>query len=200
MKKELVVISGPSGVGKKTVVQAILDQSDRFVVSISATTRKPRIGEQDGQDYFFLTKKEFEKKIQDHSLVEWAKVHDHYYGTPLENLFMAKQRNQHLVLEIDVQGGMAIKKEFKKKALLIFILPPKFEDLWSRLRSRGTETEEEIEKRIETAKLEIQHANEYDYRVINDEVARAAAEIIQIVDSNERRKRYEKSNGKVYYY
>ncbi|MDD4663977.1 MAG: guanylate kinase [Caldisericia bacterium] len=194
MKKELIVISGPSGVGKKTVVEAVLEKSDQFILSVSATTRKPRTGEVNGVDYHFLTIQQFRKRIKENAFVEWAKVHDQYYGTLIENLEQAKKQRQYLVLEIDVQGAMAIKKEYGEKALLIFILPPRFEDLIIRLRSRGTEAEEEIEKRIETAKLEIQVANEYDYRVINDEVARVAAEIIQIVESSERRKKYEKSS------
>ncbi|MCE5223327.1 guanylate kinase [bacterium] len=194
MKKELIVISGPSGVGKKTVVEAVLEKSDQFVLSVSATTRKPRTGEVNGVDYHFLTTQQFREKIKENAFVEWAKVHDQYYGTLIDNLEQAKKRRQHLVLEIDVQGAMAIKKKYGEKALLIFILPPCFEDLIVRLHNRGTELEEEIEKRIETAKLEIQVANEYDYRVINDEVARAAAEIIQIVESSERRKKYEKSS------
>lgn len=183
MKTDLIVISGPSGVGKKTVVEAILAQSDRYVVSISATTRKPRTGEIAGKDYYFLTTRQFQKRIQEKAFVEWAKVHDRFYGTPIENLRIAREHHQHLVLEIDVQGGMAIKKRFIDQALLIFLLPPTFQDLLLRLNKRGTESEEEIERRMETAKLEIKYANEYDYRVINDQAERAAAEIIQIVES-----------------
>lgn len=192
MKKKLIVISGPSGVGKRTVVQAMLDQSDQFLVSVSATTRSPRPGEIDGVDYYFLTTEAFEKKIRDHTLVEWAKVHGQYYGTPAENLEKAERLHRHLVLEIDVQGGMAIKQAYQEKALLIFLLPPMFDDLLKRLRIRGTESESEMEKRMATAKLEMQYANEYDYKVINDEVARAASEILLIVDRNERRIWYEK--------
>lgn len=187
MKTDLIVISGPSGVGKKTVVEAILAQSDRYVVSISATTRKPRTGEIKGKDYYFLTTRQFQKRIQANAFVEWAKVHDRFYGTPLENLRIAREHHQHLVLEIDVQGGMAIKKRFADQALLIFLLPPTFQDLLLRLKKRGTESEEEIERRMETAKLEIKYANEYDYRVINDQAERAAAEIIHIVESVEGR-------------
>lgn len=187
MKTDLVVISGPSGVGKKTVVEALLAQSDRYVVSISATTRKPRSGEIGGKDYYFLTTRQFQKRIQENAFVEWAKVHDRFYGTPMENLRIAREHHQHLVLEIDVQGAMAIKKRFTDQALLIFLLPPAFLDLLLRLKKRGTESEEEIERRMETAKLEIQYANEYDYRVINDQAERAAAEIIQIVESVEGR-------------
>jgi len=183
VKTDLIVISGPSGVGKKTVVEAILAQSDRYVVSISATTRKPRTGEIAGKDYYFLTTRQFQKRIQEKAFVEWAKVHDRFYGTPIENLRIAREHHQHLVLEIDVQGGMAIKKRFIDQALLIFLLPPTFQDLLLRLNKRGTESEEEIERRMETAKLEIKYANEYDYRVINDQAERAAAEIIQIVES-----------------
>ncbi len=183
MKTDLIVISGPSGVGKKTVVEAILAQSDRYVVSISATTRKPRTGEIAGKDYYFLTTRQFQKRIQEKAFVEWAKVHDRFYGTPIENLRIAREHHQHLVLEIDVQGGMAIKKRIIDQALLIFLLPPTFQDLLLRLNKRGTESEEEIERRMETAKLEIKYANEYDYRVINDQAERAAAEIIQIVES-----------------
>lgn len=187
MKTDLIVISGPSGVGKKTVVEAILAQSDRYVVSISATTRNPRTGEIAGKDYYFLTTRQFQKRIQEKAFVEWAKVHDRFYGTPIENLRIAREHHQHLVLEIDVQGGMAIKKRFIDQALLIFLLPPTFQDLLLRLNKRGTESEEEIERRMETAKLEIKYANEYDYRVINDQAERAAAEIIQIVESVEGR-------------
>lgn len=196
MKTDLIVLSGPSGVGKKTVVDAILAQSDRYVVSISATTRKPRAGEQEGKDYHFLSIRQFRKRIQENGFVEWAKVHGQYYGTPTKNVELARKHQQHLILEIDVQGGMAIKNRYGDQALLFFILPPTFEDLVIRLKKRGTESEEEIQKRMETAKLEIKYANEYDYRVINDQAERAAAEIVQIVESVEGRDCNEKKQRK----
>lgn len=196
MKTDLIVLSGPSGVGKKTVVDAILAQSDRYVVSISATTRKPRAGEQEGKDYHFLSIRQFRKRIQENGFVEWAKVHGQYYGTPTKNVELARKHQQHLILEIDVQGGMAIKNRYGDQALLFFILPPTFEDLVIRLKKRGTESEEEIQKRMETAKLEIKYANEYDYRVINDQAERAATEIVQIVESVEGRDCNEKKQRK----
>lgn len=178
-KKSLIlVISGPSGVGKKTVIKELVKMDPTLLVSISATTRKPRTGETDGVDYFFLTEQDFKEKIDQYQFIEWAKVHGNYYGTLKANFLQAKNLNTHLIMEIDVQGGKAIKKAYPKDSLLIFLLPPTFSDLEKRIRLRGTETEEQIMKRLETAKLELLQAKEYDYKVINSDPKQAAIEIV----------------------
>ena len=180
-KSSIIVISGPSGVGKKIVITELLTIAPDFILSVSATSRKPRIGEQEGKDYFFLPKTVFKKKIDQDEFLEWAIVHGNYYGTLLRNFNQAKEQNTHLILEIDIQGGKAIKNKYPQESMLIFLLPPNFSELERRIRIRGTETEEQIKKRLMTAKLELTHASEYDYRVINMEPKQAAKDICELI-------------------
>lgn len=177
----IIVISGPSGVGKKTVITELLKIDPAFMVSVSATSRKPRIGEKEGIDYFFLSEDEFRDRIDKGEFLEWALVHGNYYGTLYKNFLHAKEKNTHLILEIDVQGGRSIKKKYPFDSLSIFLLPPTFLELEKRIRIRGTETEEQIMKRLETAKLELMYAKEYDYRVINSEPKLAAVKISDLI-------------------
>lgn len=183
MKKssKIIVISGPSGVGKKIVITELLTIDPTLVLSISATSRNPRKGEKEGVDYFFLSENEFKQKIIDNQFLEWALVHGNYYGTLLKNFTLVKEKDTHLILELDVQGAQAIKSKFKKESLLIFLLPPSFSELEKRIRIRGTETEEQIKKRLSTAKLELAYAKEYDYRVINSVPKLAAIEIEKLI-------------------
>lgn len=180
-KSSIIVISGPSGVGKKTVIMELLKINPDLMVSISATTRNPRRGELEGIDYFFVTEKEFKSKIKNDEFLEWAQVHGNYYGTLISNFFQAKINNTHLILEIDIQGGLTVRNKYPKESLLIFLLPPNFIDLEKRIRIRGAENEEQIKKRLETAKLELTHAKEYDYTVINSEPKQAAIEIWDLI-------------------
>lgn len=167
MKGQLIVISGPSGCGKTTVVRALLRQRPSFRYSVSATTRPPRNGEVDGVDYWFLDVETFQKKIQENAFLEWAKVHQAYYGTFAEPVLTWLQNNETVLLDLDVQGGLSIKRQFQD-AVLIFLLPPSWEELQRRLRNRGAESTEQMEKRLSTAQYEIQEAQKYDFLVFND--------------------------------
>lgn len=177
----LVVISGPSGVGKGTVRKALFERVGQdLVYSISMTTRKPRTGEQNGVDYFFVGKKEFEEQIKKGNLLEYATFVDNYYGTPYDKVEEQLNLGNEVVLEIEVQGAMQVKSK-KPDAVFIFIAPPSFKALEERLRNRGTESESVIMERLEKAKREIDQAPAYDYIVVNDDVNNAADRIMAII-------------------
>lgn len=177
----LVVISGPSGVGKGTVRKALFEREGHdLVYSVSMTTRKPREGETEGKEYYFVTKEEFEKKISEGKMLEYAEFVNNYYGTPLDKINEQLESGKEVVLEIEVQGAMQVKEKMKD-AIFIFIAPPSMASLYERLTSRGTETEEIIKERCEKAKREVGLANMYDYIVVNDEVKNAADKIIAII-------------------
>ncbi|MGP1442372.1 MAG: guanylate kinase [Anaerovoracaceae bacterium] len=163
----LFVISGPSGVGKGTIVNEIMSSASAVKLSISATTRNPREGEIDGKSYFFLSEADFEAKIADDGFLEYAYVHGNYYGTPKKPVIDALKKGFDVILEIDVQGAMQVKSSYKD-ATYIFVLPPSMEQLETRIRTRGTESEEDISLRLGKALEEIRCLNEYDYYVIND--------------------------------
>jgi len=176
--KNLVVISGPSGTGKTTVARALAGRLD-LAVSTSATTRPCRAGEKDGVDYTFLSREAFQKRIAEKRFVEWAEVFGHCYGTPVEELERANRAGKVLLLEIDVQGGIQIKKKFPE-ALAILLLPPDDETLRRRLASRGTETAEDFERRIAKAQEEIRMARaskRYDAEVVNDDLEAAIGDV-----------------------
>jgi guanylate kinase len=181
IENTFIVVSGPSGVGKKTVIQELLTLTDKVLLSVSATTRSPRKGEKNGIDYWFVSNDEFQKKIQDNLLIEWAKVGEYYYGTPSSNVEQAKKQGKWLLLEIDVQGGINIMKQYPQNVISIFIVPPTFEDLYTRLKNRGTETEEEIQKRLQIAKVELLYKNQYDFTVKNDTPVNAAKKMNQFL-------------------
>lgn len=177
----LVVISGPSGVGKGTVRKALFEREGHdLVYSVSMTTRKPREGETEGKEYYFVTKEEFKKKISEGKMLEYAEFVNNYYGTPLDKINEQLESGKEVVLEIEVQGAMQVKEKMKD-AIFIFIAPPSMASLYERLTSRGTETEEIIRERCEKAKREVGLANMYDYIVVNDEVKNAADKIIAII-------------------
>lgn len=178
----LLVISGPSGCGKGTVLKEYTDKNDNVYVSISATTRDPREGERYGVNYYYLTREEFEKKIEEHGFLEYADFCGNYYGTPREPVEEHLASGNDVILEIDVQGALQVRRNFPE-AVLVFILPPSFEELRQRLIGRGTESMEIIKKRLSAATSEFEQAGEYDYVVVNDEVQRAAAEIKAIFDA-----------------
>ena len=171
----LVVISGFSGAGKGTVSRALVEKYG-YRLSISATTRKPREGEHDGRDYFFKTENEFLSLIDYNGYIEYAQYVGHYYGTPRKFVEDSLAEGQVVILEIEVQGAMQV-HEKRPDAVMVFIAPPSFEELAARLRGRGTEDEEKVLKRLETAKEELKHQNAFDYVVVNDEIDRAVEEL-----------------------
>ncbi len=181
-KNYLIVISGPSGVGKATLTHELLKRRKDLVLSVSATTRDPRPGEKNGQDYWFLSKEEFEHRIKEKYFIEWALVHGNYYGTPEPPIRQQLTKGKNVILEIDVQGGCNVKKNFKDQSILFFILPPVFDELFQRLKKRGSESLEEIEHRLQTARLELLRQDEYDYTIINDDIERAVFQLMDILD------------------
>ncbi|NLH01625.1 MAG: guanylate kinase [Clostridiales bacterium] len=177
---KLIVVSGPSGAGKSTVISRVMENDKSVVFSVSATTRAPRAGEHEGVDYFFIDKKHFESMIDNGELLEHTQYVDNYYGTPklpvLENL----SKGFSVLFDIEVQGAMQIKKQYPE-AILIFVIPSDFSEIEKRLRKRGTDSEEKIQQRIKTAKIEYLMALNYDYIVINDDPDLAAFEIKAII-------------------
>ncbi|MCM3736157.1 guanylate kinase [Bacillus cytotoxicus] len=177
----LIVLSGPSGVGKGTVRKELFNQEDtNLQYSISVTTRKPREGEVDGVDYFFKMREEFEEMIQNNKLLEWAEFVGNYYGTPVDYVEQTLQQGKDVFLEIEVQGAIQVKKAFPE-GVFIFLAPPSLSELKNRIVGRGTETEEVIQNRLTVAKEEIEMMDAYDYVVENDEVELACERINAIV-------------------
>ncbi len=180
-KGVITVISGFSGAGKGTIVKKLVDQYD-YAVSISATTRAPREGEVDGVHYFFQTNEEFEEMIRQNKLMEYAGYVDHYYGTPSDYVLQKLDQGIDVILEIEMQGALQIKKRFPE-AVLVFITPPSYEELKARLIGRGTESEEVIAKRLHRAAEECAYMEKYDYIVINDVLDACVEQVHQLVQS-----------------
>ncbi len=177
----IIVVSGPSGVGKTTLVETILEHSSSIVRSVSATTRLPRSGETDGVDYHFLPKSEFERLIEQNGLVEWTKYGENYYGTLKSTLESTIKAGKDIMLIIDVDGAIQLKK-LGLSCLLIFILPPSVQILRQRLEERKTETESELNQRLERAKAEFDLVAYYDYCVVNDQIPLAIQQLIKIIE------------------
>ena len=165
----LTVVSGFSGAGKGTIMKALLETYDNYALSISATTRKPRPGEENGREYFFITKEEFEALIEQEALIEYARYVDHYYGTPRAYVEEQLSLGKDVILEIEIQGALKVKERFPQ-ALLVFITPPEAKELERRLTGRGTEERQVIEKRLLRAAKESDGMDSYDYIVVNDVV------------------------------
>lgn len=179
----LIVLSGPSGVGKGTVRAAIFAKGEqKFVYSISATTRSPRTGETDGVDYFFKTREEFEQMIQNKQLLEYAEYVGNYYGTPLEYVENTLEKGKDVFLEIDVQGAIQV-RELMPDGVFIFLTPPDLNELESRIVNRGTDSDEVIAKRMKTAREELELMKYYDYSVVNDTVDNAVQKIEAIIQT-----------------
>ena len=177
----LVVISGPSGVGKGTVRRALFEMPNHdLVYSVSMTTRKPRAGEIEGVDYYFVSKKEFKQRIAEHKFLEWAEFVGNYYGTPRDKVEEQLDLGKEVVLEIEVDGALQVRKEMKD-AVFIFLVPPGKKSLYERLKNRGTEPDELINARMTKAEKEFLLAHKYDYIVVNDEVYNAADRIMAII-------------------
>lgn len=186
----LLVVSGPSGSGKGTVCKKLLKRNKDLVFSVSATTRKPRVGEIEGRNYFFLDKEKFDKMIDNKEFLEYAKVHNNYYGTPKNFVLDQVEKGQVVILEIDVQGALQIKKIYPE-GVFIFLLPPSMDELKNRIVKRGTESEKDIDIRFKNAFEELKLVDKYDYFVVNDEINNAIKNIESIITAEKLKvKRY----------
>lgn len=183
----LAVVSGFSGAGKGTLMKALLDRyKDQYALSISATTRKPRTGEEHGREYFFLTEEEFCRMIDEDGLIEHACYVGNYYGTPKQYVYDQMAAGRDVILEIEIQGALKVKEKFPE-TLLLFVTPPSARELETRLRGRGTETEEVIRDRLKRASEEAAYMDQYDYLLINDDLETCVEEMHALIQSQHRR-------------
>ena len=180
--KKLIIITGPSGVGKGTVVKELLDRNKDIWLSISATTRNPRVGEKDGLNYYFISEERFKDMIDKKEFLEWAQFAGNYYGTPLSSVNEKIEKGFIVLLEIEVEGAKQIKEKFPE-SLSIFLLPPSKEELEKRIRNRGTEKEEAIDRRLSRANYEIASSNQFDFVLTNHDVDETVKEVFKIIKS-----------------
>ncbi|POZ89449.1 MULTISPECIES: guanylate kinase [Petrotoga] len=189
----LYIVSGPSGAGKSTLIKNSLDKVIGFSFSVSYTTREKRAGEIDGKDYFFIDKNTFFKMKEGGEFLEWAEVHGNYYATSKKSLEETLKESRGLVLDVDVQGALNIKKIYEN-AIYIFILPPSHEDLEKRLKKRGTESKNSLEKRLKDAEWEISHIKYFDYVIVNQEIEESTNQLISILVAEQlKRERFNES-------
>ena len=188
MNKEgiLIVVSGFSGAGKGTIMKALLERYDNYALSISATTRNPRPGEEEGKAYFFKTTEEFEKMIAKDDLIEYAEYVGNYYGTPKAYVEEQLRAGKDVILEIEIQGALKVKEKFPN-TLLLFVTPPSAEELRKRLEGRGTETQEVIDGRMKRAIEEAEYMDQYDYLVVNDELDVCVEEMHHLIQGEHER-------------
>lgn len=178
----ILVISGPSGAGKGTVIKQLLKTVKNLYYSVSVTSRKKRAGEIEGKHYNFISEELFKKKIKNNDFLEWAKVHKNFYGTPQEVLNYCEKNKKNLLLELDIQGSLSIKKIIPE-AILIFVMPSHFKELKKRLLNRNTEDQKQIQQRLQDAKKEIKYIKHYDYLVINDNLKSAVQDVQAILQA-----------------
>lgn len=190
-KGRIFIISGPSGVGKGTSLSLLLREHPEIVLSTSLTTRNPRKGEKEGVDYFFTTKEHFEEMIKEGKLLEWAEFAGNYYGTCIDVVNNIISQGKDIILEIDVQGALQVKEKIKD-ITLIFIMPPSFDELESRLYNRNTDTKENIEKRLAIFRDEIEKKKDFDYEIVNKDLDETVKKLEEIIikerDKNKDRK------------
>ena len=182
----LIVVSGPSGAGKGTICKSLLSKYKDIGISVSATTRKPREGEVDGKNYFFISKEKFEEMIKNDEFLEYARVYENYYGTPKDFVLNKVLNGEDVLLEIDIQGALQVKKKYPE-GIFVFILPPSMEELKNRIISRGSETEDSFKLRYSSALDEMRYIKDYDYYIINDEVEKATSKLISIIEAEKNR-------------
>ncbi|MBQ8394688.1 MAG: guanylate kinase [Clostridia bacterium] len=180
MKHVLLAVSGPSGVGKGTMVKTLIARRADVVESVSCTTRAPREGEVHGKHYFFLAKEEFERRIQEHDFLEYDEHFGNYYGTP-KSFVREALKTKSVIMEIDVVGALNAKKEFPE-TVLVMVVPPSVEELKRRLSGRGSESEAQIENRLARMEYELSYKDQYDHIIVNDDLEKAIAELTQIID------------------
>lgn len=179
---DLIIISGPSGAGKGTLVDRLVARVPALWVSVSATTRAPRQGETEGEDYYFLSAEEFSRRVEEGAFLEWAEVHGNRYGTLRSSVEAKMAEGRDVILEIDPQGAMQVKR-LMPDAVLVFIVAPSMDELERRIRGRGAETDEQVSVRLATAVRELELVGNYDCVVENDDVARATDELVRIIES-----------------
>ncbi|NLW55760.1 MAG: guanylate kinase [Firmicutes bacterium] len=180
----LFVLSGPSGVGKNTVLNEILSRRPDLTYSISATTRPPRGQEVDGVNYFFLTKEQFQAEIENEGFLEWAEIYDHYYGTPKQAVLKRLNSGCHVLLDVDIQGAAQIRNNYPQ-SILIFLYPPSIQELQRRLITRNTDDQDSIQKRLSYIDKELAAVSNYDYVVLNDDLEEACRRVESIINAEE---------------
>lgn len=196
MEGLLIVVSGPSAAGKGTVCRELLNCQPDLVFSVSATTRPPRPGEEDGKNYYFISREEFERMVAAGEMLEWAEVYGNFYGTPRKAVVEWLEQGRDVLLEIDIQGARQVRRQFPR-GVFIFLMPPSLAELERRIRERGTETEEAVRRRLASAAAEIAACREYDYVVVNDRVEDAVAKIRAIITAEKCRV---ERNKELYHY
>lgn len=192
----VIIVSGPSGVGKTTLCKRVMQLDGNLFYSVSATTRPRREGEVHGKDYYFLSVEQFEEWIEKGKLLEWARVYDNYYGTPLDPVIENFERGKDVIMDIDVQGKRQIERNFRGRVVSVFVLPPSVDELLERLEQRGAETPEQFEKRKKLIMRDLEYRWEYDYWLINDDLDKAVGELYSIIKAERLRGRYMKWQGR----
>lgn len=179
---KVILFSAPSGSGKTTIIRQVLKRFDCFEFSISATSRKPREGERDGEDYYFLSSEEFASRVDAGDFVEWEEVYQGTrYGTLKSELDRIWDNGHYIIFDVDVRGGMNLKRYFGEDALALFVMPPSIEELERRLRGRGTEEESSIQKRLHRSALELEEASKFDHTIVNDNLQKAVEETVGVI-------------------